>query len=341
MPTREVTLTVGGPRTKITKEEAEEVLKRFENDISAEDVVVQKIDLSCRQWCVEAIEVLQPLFEKVGPQVTILDLDDMIAGLETSMGLEIFERLAHVFRNAKNVQEIRLSDNAMGPRALEKVAPLLGFPTLERIYLNNCGLSAETIPQLNEALQVGGSGPGVARLTTLALNKNMIGVQGADHMGELLQHCFKMTSFSYCGCRPTFDGSKFIADGLLKLTQNSTDECILEELSLYDCTLLRDEDENEALLSLAEALQKCPKLTLLNLRDVGELGETGASKLAQSLLVSGCKLVSLDLSTCLYSPMMLILISCLGINVCVCHGDLLTFILTCSFCNNRVDAFFH
>jgi Ran GTPase-activating protein (RanGAP) involved in mRNA processing and transport len=313
MPRREITLTVGGPRTRITKEEAEEVLKRFEDDVSADDVVVTMVDLSCRQWCVEAIHVLKPLLERVGPQVAILDLDDTIAGLETSLGLEIFEVLATVFSDAQNVQEIRLSDNAMGPRALEKVAPLLSCPKLERLYLNNCGLSAETIPQLNQALQVGGEGPGVARLTTLALNKNMIGVQGAEHMGELLQHCVKMTSFSYCGCRPTFDGSKFIADGLLKLTQNNPGECALKELSLYDCTLLRNDEENEALVSLAEALQKCPNMVLLNLRDVGELGEDGTRRLAEALLESGCKLVSLDLSTCC-TVTALEFVSC----VCVC-----------------------
>ncbi|CAB9524954.1 Ribonuclease inhibitor [Seminavis robusta] len=295
---KKITLKVGGKREVIKKEEAQQVLERFQKE-SEGDVVVAEIDLSCRQWTVEAIDVLRPFLEKLAPNVVVLNLNDIIAGLQTDLGLEIMELMAQIFVMAKNVEEIQLSDNAMGPRALKRIAPLLGVAKLQRLEFNNCGLSAETIPQLDEALKENATGPGVARLTHLDLDRNMIGVEGARQTGELLKDCVKMKRFAYRGCRPTYNGSKFLAKAIQQMTQNTD---VLEELHIRDCDLIRNEDEMVALTDLADAITRCPNLKVLNTSDCGDFGETGAGALATAIIESKCKLESLDLSGCIVTP---------------------------------------
>ena len=309
-PKKSITLKVGGPRKIIEKDEAEKVKERFEQEMNnmTDGVVVEKVDVSCRQWTAEAIEVLRSLFEQVAPSVLVLDLSDTIAGLETSVGLNIMTLWVDVFRScSKTVQEIYLNDNAMGPRALERIEPLLGASiNLSVLHLSNCGLSAETIVQLDQALQVqqspDGDGPGptggVARLTALNLDRNMTGVSGAEQVGKLLPACQKLEYFSYCGCRPEHDGTKFLTKGLQAMVENNSNSNHhpLTTLKLWDCSVGSGEEDDDAIHALSKALEKTPNLTELNLQDCGDLGEQGTGLVVQPCINSGCKLVDLNLS---------------------------------------------
>ena len=314
--TTKSTLKVGGPRKIIEEEEAKEVLARFveqhngNDDDGGSGSDITTIDLSCRQWTEGAIAVLEDFLKKLSPKITTLELSDIIAGLETSVGLNIMGKFNDVFAGSvsDNLKTIYLNDNAMGPRALERIKALLGSPGVDAIYLNNCGLSAETIPDIDAALRIGGddSAGGVARLRVLELNKNMIGVPGAEQVGLLLPACAKLEEFSYCGCRPESRGTKYITEGLLKMVEASTnaDEGQyhpIQKLSLYDCSTGSGEEEDDAMHSLVEMLTKAPNLTHLNLQDCGDFGETGTGMIVQALINSGCKLVDLNLGKFLRS----------------------------------------
>ena len=293
MPTSKE-LTVGGKRQAVSIEEAEAVLKRFQEEVAAsDDIVVEKIDVSCKQWSIDAIEVLRPFLEKIAPKVKVIDLADTIAGLETSIGLAVMEKWTECFANAKEVKAINLDDNAMGPRALKKIAPLLKASKLEEVHFNNCGLSAECIPELNEALKQDDTGLGVGRLKVLTMDKNMIGVEGARQMGLLLPDCKNLQKFSYCGCRPESGGTKHIATGLRGMAENNENHQ-LAVLKLEDCTFGSGEEDDDAVHDLTKALEKLSKISYLNIRD-GDIGETGMGMLAQSLINAGCKIVHLDL----------------------------------------------
>ena len=300
--TKSVTLTVGGPRKIIEKDEAEKVKQRFEQEMKGDNVIVEKVDVSCRQWTAEAIEVLRSLFEQVAPTVIVLDLSDTIAGLETSVGLNIMSLWVDVFRACSaNVEKIFLDDNAMGPRALERIEPLLGAPKLSVIHLSNCGLSAETIAQLDDALKVNGEGPGVARLKALNLDRNMTGVAGAEQVSKILPACEKLEYFSYCGCRPEHDGTKFLTKGLQAMVDNCKDgNHPLTTLKLWDCSVGSGEEDDDAIHALSRTLEKTPNLTELNLQDCGDLGEQGTGLVVQPCINSGCKLVDLNLSKLYY-----------------------------------------
>lgn len=304
MVSKAITLTVGGPRKIIEKDEAEQVKERFEKEMTATDeddvvVVVEGVNVSCRQWTAEAIEVLRSLFEKVCPTLVVLDLSDTIAGLETSVGLNIMGLWTDVFVKSASakLQKIYLSDNAMGPRALKCIEPLLGAPGLEVIHLNNCGLSLETIGQLDEALKVNGEGPGVARLTALALDKNMIGVGGAEAVSLILPSCQKLEYFSYCGCRPEHGGTKYITEGLQKMVDNYSGDGShpFQNLRLWDSSVGSGEEEEDAIHALSKMLAKTSNLTHLNLQDCGEFGEGGTGMVVQACINSGCKLVDFNL----------------------------------------------
>mmetsp|Transcript_42401 Transcript_42401/g.102134 ORF Transcript_42401/g.102134 Transcript_42401/m.102134 type:complete len:451 (+) Transcript_42401:228-1580(+) len=311
------TLKVGGPRKIIEEGEAEEVLARFvkqhsgkdDNDEGGRDITT--IDLSCRQWTEGAIVVLEDFLKKLSPKITTLELSDIIAGLETSVGLNIMGKFNDVFAGSvsDNLKAIYLNDNAMGPRALDRIKSLLGSPGVDAIYLNNCGLSAETIPDIDAALRIGGDNSvgGVARLRVLELNKNMIGVLGAEQVGLLLPACTKLEEFSYCGCRPEGRGTKYITEGLQKMVEASTNADDgqyhpIQKLSLYDCSTGSGEEEDDAMHSLVEMLTKAPNLTHLNLQDCGDFGETGTGMIVQALINSGCKLVDLNLGGCCLGP---------------------------------------
>jgi Ran GTPase-activating protein (RanGAP) involved in mRNA processing and transport len=311
------TLKVGGPRKIIEEDEAKEILARFEKrlaDGNTDDGAITAIDLSCRQWTESAIVVLEEFLKKVAPQISTLELSDIIAGLETSIGLNIMGKFNDVFAGSvsSSLKSIYLNDNAMGPRALERIKPLLGSPGIDAIYLNNCGLSAETIPMIDAALRVddgtctdGGddgstsTGGGFARLRVLELNKNMIGVKGAKEVGLLLPACKKLEEFSYCGCRPESEGTKYITEGLRDMVAGASAADIshpIKKLSLWDCSVGSGEEDDDAIHSLVEMLTKSPNLTHLNLQDCGDLGETGTGMIVQALINSECRLVDLNLS---------------------------------------------
>jgi Ran GTPase-activating protein (RanGAP) involved in mRNA processing and transport len=290
---RPIELKVGGPRTRVELEEAEAIKARWLQAVAEPDVVVVKVDVSCRQWSVEAIAVIHPVLEQVAPTVVTLDLADTIAGLETSLGLAVMETWAQCFEKAREIKEIDLSDNAMGPRALERVASLLGAPKLVKLRFRNCGLSAETIPQLNEALMY--EGKGASRLHELVLDKNMIGVEGARQVGELLPTCANLITFSYRGCRPESGGTKYLATGLKAMVENN-DNHKLKKLMVEDCTFGSGEEDDDAIHALCSALEKLSDIKHLNMRDGGDLGETGTGLLAQALINSECKPVYLDFS---------------------------------------------
>lgn len=283
-----ITLKADGIReVQVSVEEAERMKARFEKDVAAEGAVVTTVDLSCRQWSPEAVKVLQPILTKVAPTIVVLNIADTIAGLLTDVGFEVMELFTECFQGAKELVEVSMEYNATGPRVLKRIAPILGNSKVTKLNFNNCGLSAETIPQLDDAL----GGSGVSRLTHLTLDRNMVGVEGARCVGDLLATCDSLVAFSFCGCRPTKAGSKFIAQGLLQLVENLASKGTVSkmiDLNLYDGDFGED-----ALEDLVKALEKMPNLTHLNLRDAGTLGEEWTGKLAEA--VKSCKLEDFDL----------------------------------------------
>ena len=284
-----IALFVGGKRSAVEAEEAKSIASRFKRESNGK--TVYKIDMSCRSWGNEAIDEIEPFLNEVGPSVAFVNLADIIAGRMTKEGLAVTARLAKAFESS-NLTEIELSDNAMGPRGLERVESLFSNSSLQRLYLSNCGLSGESMAMLKSFLSA--DDKRIAKsLKELVLDKNMIGADGAKVVGEFLPDCKKLEYFSYNGCRPIKEGTKFICDGIKGLTNDC--QPALRRIDMEDCTF--GSKENEAIGPFAEAMKKCSQLRYLNMKD-GDLKQDGLKLLVDAMETANARLTHLYLGTC-------------------------------------------
>jgi len=283
---------VGGKRSAVERDEAEMIVQRFRREIEDGDDEneVYKVDISCRSWKKEAIDIIEPFLRSVSRTVKFVDFADIIAGRMTDEGLNITKQLADMFLDA-NLIEINLSDNAMGPRGLERVESMFTntIDGLQRLYLNNCGLSKESMEMLKSYICSETNGVKISdTLTDLVLDKNMIGVEGAEVVGEILSQCTQLKYFSYNGCRPEAKGTKYLCQGILNLTEevkNRNQPIMLQRIELEDCTFASGENENDAIIPFSRALKQCSRLRHLNMKD-GAL-EIGGLKLLVNALSEG------------------------------------------------------
>lgn len=135
-------------------------------------------------------------------------------------------------------------------------------------------------------------------LTELVLDKNMIGVEGAKTVGKFLPSLKKLEYFSYNGCRPTEEGTKYLCEGLFNLTKDSSSSS-LQRIDMEDCTFGTGEDEEDAILPFSKTLTKCSQLRHLNITDGGlEVG--GIQRLTSALTEAKTKLSHLNLGKFLF-----------------------------------------
>jgi Ran GTPase-activating protein 1 len=292
-----ISLFVGGKRSSLDAKGAKDIVERFKRESNGKEVI--KVDLSCRSLKNEAIDQIEPFLQTIAKSVRFVDLADIIAGLMTDEGLQVTERLAKIFE-ASNLLDIDLSDNAMGPRGLLRVESLFSNSHLQRLYLSNCGLSAESMEMLKISV-LKDDGRIAKSLTDLVLDKNMIGVEGAKLVGELLAHCKNLEYFSYNGCRPISDGTTYLCEGIRGLVQDCTP--VLRRIDMEDCTFGEGEEE-DAIVPFCEALKKCHQLSQLNMKD-GELGVAGLELLVGALNTSKAKLTHLYLGRSLLDKLLI------------------------------------
>lgn len=299
-----LTLRAGGPRTVVSVDESKKILTRFQNEIaeakSRSDsdneglTVVETLDLSCRAWPRESLDVFRAFYEQeVVKTVKVLKVDDIIASLDTSRGLDSLSFFAEVFAVKDSVLEVvDLNDNAIGTRGVEALKSLFTVPPkLERIYMNNCGLSeavAETFVQILTPL--------APRLKSLALGRNQVGAEGARHIGEgLLSRCIALESLEYAGSRPLEKGTMALCQGLANIVQLAeSGKTSLKILDLNDCNLKSGDKEDDPIHSLCKVLENSPQLTRLILRD-GELEENGVTRVVDALRNSNPPLQYIDM----------------------------------------------
>jgi Ran GTPase-activating protein (RanGAP) involved in mRNA processing and transport len=281
-----IILTAGGPRARVEIAEAHLMLTRFQRILDSHDSpTVHTLNLSCRQWPAESLQVLLPLFQQIAPKVEYLKIDDTIAGLPTEQGLATLQFFADVFCRSP-VTELNLDDNALGTRGIQVLQPLLHQPALRRLHLTNTGLSAEVMFTLAEVLE-----PIASRLTKLTLGRNQIGPDGAVTIARVLETCTALESFSYAGARPLTVGTRALCQGLAVMARTNSK---LLYLNLNDCNLKAGEEDDDPIHALLEVLEASPRLSTLILRD-GELEVSGMQRVFGALLQSGAKLHTLDL----------------------------------------------
>lgn len=133
-------------------------------------------------------------------------------------------------------------------------------------------------------------------LTELVLDKNMIGEEGARTVGEFLPRLENLEYFSFNGCRPNTEGTKFLCDGLMELTRKS--KCFLRRIEMEDCTFGSGEDDADPIIPFCNAIAKCSQLQHLNINE-GSLQVEGIKRLVSALKEAKARLTHLSLGMCM------------------------------------------
>lgn len=282
-----IRIAAPGRREVVSVEEARQILERWTRQVG-DNNEVYSVDISCRAWSRESVDVLLPFFRQIAPTVKYVNFADIIASLHTDEGLYVMESLAGAFSEAP-LQDIDLSDNAKGPRGLIRVESMIANTPLQRLYLHNCGLSSESLELLREWFLANDSR--IARgMKDLVFNRNMSGAEGARVMGEILPHCTQLQRLSYLGCRLQ-GGTMFLANGIRDMCQ-AAPRCALRKLELDDCHF--GEEEHPAYVPLAEAMERCSQLQHFDVPD-GNFEVEGLTALIRAFETSGAQLKHLGL----------------------------------------------
>ena len=110
-----------------------------------------KIILSTWAFSAESAEVFASAIARL-PHLKSAILSDMIAGRPEAEGLRVYEVLGAALKD-KQLTEIDLSDNAVGPKGVRACRELLtNQEHLEKLYFCNCGISAEAAVSIQELL---------------------------------------------------------------------------------------------------------------------------------------------------------------------------------------------
>lgn len=276
----------GSRDVKMTLEESTGHVTRWR--LESEGKVVKVVALSCRCWQKESLDPVVEFINEKADTIEEAHLDDIIASLDTDLGLGVTDRLASAFLKS-DLKVVILKDNAMGPRGLSRVGGLFTNSYLRVLDLNTCGLGEESMTLLADYFKADG-GRILKCIEKLVLDNNMIGVEGAKIVGtDILPRCAQLKFFSYQATRPLKAGSMYIAKGLRDLAQNGEAPRI-EHLGLADCTLgTGDDAEEDPLVPFVQALENFPSLSYLNVNE-GELEDEGISSLVDAIKTSGANL---------------------------------------------------
>ena len=279
-----ITLKAVGARARVSVAEAQQMLADFQRQIefaAPDDRAVEMIDISCRAWPLESLEVLRELFEQHIKTVKVLKIDDIIASLDTDDGLASLG-FFNLFQDSP-LQTLILDDNAVGIRGIEVLSPLIKNQNLQKLSLCNLGLSAESAAELDQHVPT--------TLISLDLGRNQIGPVGGEHVGHFVRRCTELKEFLYNGSRPLQEGTNPLCEGLLEASASGN----FTRLELYDCFLGSGEEEDHPIHVFLNVLRNSPRLVKLNLNDC-QLEEEGTERVIAVLNEIGVKLTNFGIS---------------------------------------------
>ncbi|RHY33397.1 hypothetical protein DYB32_001645 [Aphanomyces invadans] len=229
-----------------------------------------RISLRNKSYSLEAAQVLAEFLKTIPAGLTVADLADMIAGRPEDEALLVLEHVCESLSSHSFV-EINLSDNALGEKGVRASFGVLERQAnLERLYLCNNGLSAESAQVIADVLLFrGASVP--TKLKTFHFYNNMSGDGGAKALATLFPSTPLLEDLRFSTTRSQREGCRVFAQALTVLSN-------LKRVDLSDNTF-----GEEGATVLAEALSKQSKLEVLNLRDAS-IGDDGLIAIANALV---------------------------------------------------------
>jgi len=271
------TLDLRGPRGALTESRARELVAPVLEGGSSH---YERVILSTWAFSEASARVVGEALRRL-PRLRSLVASDIIAGRPESEGLAVYRALGAALRGGAPLQELDLSDNAVGPKGVAACHELLaGNPALQRLYFMNCGISAEA------ARSIGGEVlfrvP--TELTVLHLENNMSGGGGAIAIADIVAASPRLEDFKFASSRGTAEGGVALA-GALRAAPGLRRLCLHD--NLFGAPTLQ---------ALAAALPSLPLLTHLDVGDV-LARDAGVGALAAALArAPPAALRSLDVS---------------------------------------------
>lgn len=279
-----LTLHSNGNRlVQITTSDAEKLVAEWQEQCLAApgDDHLIALDLSCRVWRRDCLDVLEPFLRSIVNRVHTIKIDDIIAGLVTEDGLASLAFFNTVFcENASSLTVLNLDDNALGIRGVELLRDLMALP--KTLTLENTGLSRESLVVLNVREDI----------EAICLGRNQIGPEGAEVVGERLPKWQNLSVLKYNGCRPLEQGTRAICRGL---AENTISNSGLKEINLMDSEIKSGDDDEHPIHDFCAAIERSPQLTSLNVVDCS-LQKEGLELLIRALSKSNTKLTCMKLS---------------------------------------------
>lgn len=312
-----------GPREVVDEVRAKEIISYWKEEISVkkfefdskkgeeENSIVlrcDKIVLSNKSYTAVAANLIGrfitakedselPCKLPLSATVKILDVSDVIASRMEDEGLQVLRTLCDAFKYS-SLEEVDLSDNAMGSKGIKACASVLSgqYASLKRLSLCNNGLSEHAMNEMAEILSGSGTGEENAdfgssmceRMEKIHFYNNMSGNGGCQAFAQILSKCtHNLQDLRFSGTRAGREGSLLISSALENLGQGIIN---LRYLDLADNSF-----GSVGGSTLAKALRRCVNLTSLNLRDC-VLEDDATGEVCRAVWAADAQLEVLDLS---------------------------------------------
>jgi len=304
----------GDRNQQVTEDAAQELIAQWRQKIEDNpDEVVETLDLSNRTYTVAAMRTICNFLRDRVSFVKNAVLHDIIASLPTDQGLEVLEGVSTLLQDSP-LEHLDLDDNALGIRGVHRCRNIISLPTLQFLSLQNDGLSAESMTDIDAMIE------NKENLRTVRIYNNMIGVEGAKATGNILSKCDNLTYFRYEGCRPQPEGTDGIVGGLAsvvrrnkshplevielegtiegesveKLCNDVLENIILRRLRLYDCSL--DSERSQSVLVALEGQKRLEHIDLSN-NEIGASDRFGPVILNNGATLKAIKLENTELTS--------------------------------------------
>ncbi|KDO26104.1 hypothetical protein SPRG_08465 [Saprolegnia parasitica CBS 223.65] len=273
-----VELVLAGKREFVDAARATALLAPFEASSS-----FYRISLRDKSYSLDAAKVLATFLKTIPDGLRVADLADMIAGRPEDEALEVLETVCQALHGHQLV-EIDLSDNALGEKGIRRCFGVLERQLhLERLYLCNNGLSAESAQVVADVLLFRGKDT-PSTLKTFHFYNNMSGDGGAKALATLLPACQHLEDLRFSTTRAQREGCRVFAAALGSLRT-------LKRVDLSDNTF-----GAEGAIVLAKGLGLQSHLEVLNLRDAS-IGDDGLIAISEALIanmVSGIRVLDVS-----------------------------------------------
>lgn len=238
------------------------------------------LKLSNKSFSFEAASLIASFIRSLDlSKLLIADMSDIIAGRPEEEALKVLAVISNSLSSC-SLEELNLSDNALGAKGLNACKAVLIGKYLQRLYLCNNGLSGESCKLVATILAENGGYP---PLRVLHFYNNMSGDVGGLAVADMIKMCPFLTDFRFSATRSQNQGCLAIAESLC-----SVSGLIKLDMSDTTCGLA-------AAKVIAGALKQNTLMTHLNLRDAS-LTEVGALAILRALVEANAPIEILDLS---------------------------------------------